>query len=161
MNWGAVLRISIAVLLIGGVLGMGVHYGAEAATHYPYPDTADLKLSPEEYAGAQVFVFGTVEEMNREENTARIRIDTDEGQFTAEVTRFSTQRTVQPSGVIQVVGTFQGRYGIEADNVRVVNPTGSSDIYKYVVSVVAALLLVVLFFQYWRVNIRALSVEAR
>jgi hypothetical protein len=161
MNRRVVRRISIAVLLLGAVLGMGVHYDTEQSTHYPYPDTTDLKISPEGHLNTQVFVFGTVEEINEDQNTARVRIDTDEGPFTAEVTRFSTQRNVQPGGVVQVVGTFQGEYLIEADTVRVVNPAGASYIYKYAVSVVAAGLIMVLFFRYWRVNIRTLSVEER
>ena len=161
MNWGAVGRISIAVLLIGGVLGMGIHYGSEEDAHYPYPDETDLKTSPHSHIDTQVFVFGTVEEINEDENTARIRIETDSDPFTAEITNFSTQQNVQPGGIVQVYGTFQREYVIAADTVRVVNPAGTSDIYKYVVSAVAAVLIVVLFFQYWRVNVRTLSFEVR
>jgi hypothetical protein len=106
MDWRAVSRVSIAVLLIGGVLGMGIHYDTEAGTHDQYLRNTDLKISPGEYAGVQAFVFDTVEEINEEENTARIRIDTNEGTFTAEVSRFSTQRSVQPGGIVQVFGIF-------------------------------------------------------
>lgn len=161
MDWGAVSRLSIAVLLIGGVLGMGVHYDSNAGTHYPYPDSTELKESPETHTGTEVFVFGTVEAINEAQNTARIRIETDEGPFTVEVTKFSTQRNVQPGGVVQVVGTFQSESVIEADTVRVVNSAGSSKSYKYVVSLVAAVLIVVVFVQYWRVNVRTLSVARR
>jgi hypothetical protein len=140
---------------------MGVHYDSNAGTHYPYPDSTELKVSPETHTGTEVFVFGTVEAINEAQNTARIRIETDEGPFTVEVTKFSTQRNVQPGGVVQVVGTFQAESGIEADTVRVVNAAGSSNIYKYAVSLVAAVLIVVLFFQYWRVNIRTLSIAPR
>jgi hypothetical protein len=140
---------------------MGVHYDSNAGTHYPYPDSADLKVSSETHTGTEVFVFGTIEELNEAQNTARIRIDTDEGPFTVEVTKFSTQRNVQPGGVVQVVGTFQSESVIEADTVRVVNSAGSSKSYKYVVSLVAAVFIVVLFFQYWRVNVRTLSIGRR
>jgi hypothetical protein len=161
MNWDAVSRIFIAILLIGGILGMGVHYGTEEGAHYPYPDNADLKTSPNSYTSTQVFVFGTVEATNEDQDTARIRIESDQGPFTAEVRKFSTQRNIQTGGSVQVFGTFQGEYLIEADNVRVVNPSGASNIYKYIVSGIAAVLILVAFFQYWRVNIRTLSFEAK
>jgi hypothetical protein len=149
MDWRVPGRILIALLLLVGVLGMGVHYAIELETQQPYPDSTDLKTSPAEYTGTRVFVFGTVEEMNREKNTGRLRIETDDGPFTAEVTRFHPQRPVQPGGIVQVFGTFRGAYRIDADTVRVVNPAGSSDSYKYVVSAVGAILVMVLFFRYW------------
>lgn len=161
MNWGTVGRISIVVLLIGGVLGMGIHYETEVDVHYPYPDETDLKTSPHSHIDTQVFVFGTVEEINEDENTARIRIGTDRDSFTAEITNFSTQRNVQPGGTVQVYGTFQREYVIVADTVRVVNPAGASNIYKYAISAVAVVLIAVLFFQYWRVNLRTLSFEVK
>jgi hypothetical protein len=161
MNRKAIARIVMSLLLIGGVASLGIHYDVQAGNHYPYPDTTDLKVSPEEYVDRQVFVFGTVKEIGGEQNTATIRIETDEGPFTAEVNRFSTQRGVQPGGVVQVYGTFQGEYLIQADNVRVVNPAGSSNIYKYAVSIVAAILIMILFFRYWNLNLQTLSFEVK
>jgi hypothetical protein len=153
MNRKAIARIVISVLLIGGVLSLGVHYDVQADSYDPYPDTEDLKVSPEEYVDRQVFVFGTVEELSEEQN--------DNGPFTADIERFSTQRGVQSGGVVQVYGTFQGEYLIQADNIRVVNPAGSSNIYKYAVSIVAAILIIILFFRYWSLNLQTLSFEVK
>ena len=161
MNWRATGRISIALLLIGGVFSLGVHYQLQEDDHYPYPDTTDLKTSPEEHIDTQVFVFGTVEAMSEERNTATIRIDTDEGPFTADINRFSTQKNVKLGGTVKVYGTFQQESLIEANNVRVVNPNGFSDMYKYVVSVVGAIFVMALFFRYWRFNARTLGFEMR
>jgi hypothetical protein len=151
----------MSLLLIGGVASLGIHYAVQVGNHYPYPGTTDLKVSPEEYVDRQVFVFGTVEGVGEEQNTATMRIETDEEPFTAEVNRFSTQRGVQPGGTVQVYGTFQGEYLIQADNVRVVNPAGSSNIYKYAVSIVAAILIMILFFRYWNLNLQTLSFEVK
>jgi len=45
--------------------------------------------------------------------------------------------------------------------VRVVNPAGSSEAYKYAVSAVGAVLVLALFFKYWRVDHRTLTFEVR
>ena len=161
MNRKAIARIVMSLVIIGDILSLGIHYETQEDNHYPYPDTTDLKVSPEEYADRQVFVFGTVEGVGEEQNTATIRIETDEGPFTAEVNRFSTQRGVQPGGVVQVYGTLQGEYLIQADNTRVVNPAGSSTIYKYVTSGVAAILIMILFFRYWNLNLQTLGFEVK
>jgi hypothetical protein len=161
MDQSAVGRVLIAVVLLGGVLGLCVHYGSVSGERYPYPSPGDLKTAPSDHVGTQVFVFGTVEEIDSTENTARIRVDTDRGSFTADVTEFSTQREVRSGGVVQVYGQFQSGYRIDADTVRVVNPSGASGMYKYIVSALAAGIILILFFRSWRVNIRTLSVEGR
>jgi hypothetical protein len=161
MNRKPIARIVISVLLIGGVASLGIHYDVQEDSYDPYPDTENLKIAPEEYIDRQVFVFGTVEELSEEQNTATIRIETDNGPFTADIERFSTQRGVQSGGVVQVYGTFQGEYLIQADNVRVVNPAGSSNIYKYAVSIVAVVLIMILFFRYWSLNLQTLGFEVK
>jgi len=50
---------------------------------------------------------------------------------------------------------------VDAETVRVVNPAGASETYKYAVSAVGALLVVALFFRYWRVDIETLTFEVR
>lgn len=155
------MRLLAAGLLIGLVVVSGVHYDTAAGEHWPYPDSTDLKTTPEQYAGERVFLFGTVERFDESAETAQIRVESDAGPFTVDVTAFETQRDVQRGGVVQVVGEFQSGYVVTAENVRVVNPAGSSDLYKYAVSLVAAVLVLVLFFRYWRVNIRDLSFEVR
>lgn len=154
-------RLVLAGILIGLVFVSGVHYDTAESDHWPYPDTADLKTTPDQHAGEQVFLFGTVEQLDEDAGTARISVESDAGPFTVDVGEFDTQRDVQPGGVVQVVGEFQPGDAVTAENVRVVNPAGSSNLYKYAVSLVAAVLILVLFFRDWRVNIRSLSFEAR
>jgi hypothetical protein len=43
----------------------------------------------------------------------------------------------------------------------VVNPSGSSLVYKYGTSLVGAALVLVVFFRYWRVDWGSLSLEVR
>jgi hypothetical protein len=151
----------LAITLLGCVVALGVHYDGTADEQYPYPNATDIKTTPNDNVGTQVFVFGTVETVDSTANTARIRVDTSYEPFTADVTSFTTQRQVQSGGIVQVYGTFQSGYRIDADTVRVVNPSGSSAMYKYTVSVVAVGILLVLFFRYWRVDIRTLGVTGR
>lgn len=154
-------RVFFAFVLLGLVFASGVHFASVEDAHTPYPDAEDLKTNSGSYVDEQVFVFGTVERIDGQDNTATIRIDSDKGPFTAQIQGFSTGQTVEPRGIVQVFGTWEESKVIAAENVRVVNPAGSSDLYKYAVSGVAALVIVVLFFRYWRMNIGTLSFEVR
>lgn len=156
-----VTRLFVATLLVGFVVASGVHYATESSTHWPYPDTTQLKTAPEDHTDTKVFLFGTVEQIDSKSDTAKVRVESDAGPFTLEIRGFDTQRDVQPGGIVQVVGKYGPGYVVEAENVRVVNPAGSSNLYKYAVSAVAAVLILVLFFRHWRVTVRNLSFEVR
>lgn len=153
------LRLFLVLLLVGTVGVMGVHYDATYDDRWPYPAEESLKTTPEAHDGAEVFVFGTVQAVDAGEDTATIEIDSDAGPFTARVSGFDAQ--VRPGGTVQVVGTFDAGGTITAGTVRVVNPAGASEWYKYAVSVIAAVLVLAVFFQHWRVNLRQLRFERR
>lgn len=161
MDLGPLERITFALLLVGLVFVSGIHYASVEANHSPYPTEEELKTDSGAYIGEQVFVFGTVESVEGQEYTATIRIDSDKGSVIAQVDDFATQRHVEPGGIVQVYGTWQESNVIAAENVRVVNPTGSTNVYKYAVSGIAAVVILVLFFRYWRVNIRDIGFEVR
>jgi hypothetical protein len=155
------IRLVAAAALLGLVLVSGVHYDAAEPDHWPYPTPEELETEPDQHADQRVFLFGTVERLDETAGTARIRVESDEGPFVVDVTGFGTERDVRPGGTVQVVGEFRPGYVVAAERVRVVNPAGSSRLYKYAVSGVAALLVLILFFRHWRADVGTLSFEAR
>lgn len=152
-------RLVLVVVLIAGVFAMGVHYEATYDSKWPYPDTDALAVEYEEYVGEQVFLFGTVETVAETEHTAQIRVEYSTGEFTMTVHDFDAD--VEPGGVVQVLGDLDTQQTMTASNVRVVNPAGSSTLYKYAVSLVGALLVVITFFRYWHIDWTTLSFEVR
>jgi hypothetical protein len=161
MELAAGWKIAIATLLFVTLIVSGIHYDSASDAYYPYPDNHELKNAPASHVGSDVFVFGVVEQRNVAGSTADIRVDSSAGEFTIQVTDFAPEGSVESGGIVQVYGTFQGEYRIDAQNVRVINPNGNSNLYKYAVSVLGAGLILVLFFRYWRVDIRKLAIEAR
>jgi hypothetical protein len=155
------IRLVTAVVLLGLVFVSGVHYDTAEADHWPYPTPEELETAPDQHSDQRVFLFGTVERLDETAGTARIRVESDEGPFVVDVTGFETERDVRPGGTVQIVGEFQPGYIVAAERVRVVNSAGSSLLYKYVVSVIAALLVLIVFFRYWRADVGMLSFEAR
>ena len=152
-------RVLVAVLLLGGVVGMGVHYDAAYEEHWPYPAADDLAESDDAHVGEQVRLFGTVESVDEQAGMIRIRVYHDEGEFTMAIR--DTTADVGEGGTVQVLGTLQQNRALDADAVTVVNPSGASTLYKYAISLLGALLVAGLFFKHWRVSIKRLSIEAR
>jgi hypothetical protein len=68
---------------------------------------------------------------------------------------------VEPGGVVQVLGRLEPGRAMTPDAVAVVNPSGSSLVYKYSTSLVGAALVLVVLFRHWRVDWRSLSLEVR
>lgn len=154
-------RVVAAVALLSLVFASGVHYDAAEPDHWPYPTPEELATAPEQHAEQRMFLIGTVERLDGTDGTARIRVESDKGPFVVEVTGFGAARDVRPGGTVQVVGEFRPEYVVAAERVRVVNPAGSSRLYKYTVSLIAALLVLVLFFRHWHADVGTLSFEGR
>jgi len=152
-------RILLILVLLVALVAMGVQYDATAGKHWPYPNAKQLSENYDRYVGEEVFLFGTVERINDQKQTARIRVDHSGGAFLLSVRRVEVD--VRSGGVVQVLGELQREHVIVAKNVAVVNPAKLSKVYKYAVSLVGVLLLVISFFQYWRVNRDTLCFEAR
>jgi hypothetical protein len=141
----------LGIVLLGLLLvGMGSHYDANYDDHWPYPTGDALESDYGTHVGEQTFLFGTVRTVDRGNETVEILVRTDQGHLLLTVSGVS--RDVQPGGVLQVYGTVRPDAHLTADNVIVVNPAGSSKAFKYAVSLVGALLVVVLFFRHWRVD---------
>jgi len=150
------LGIALLALLL---VGMGSHYAVSYEDHWPYPTNDALYDEYDRHVGERAFVSGTVQETDPSNRTARIRFEATDGPVTLTVE--GVDASVSPGGVLQVYGTLRDDRRISAANVVVVNPAGSSKAFKYGVSLVGALLVVVLFFRHWRVDTDEMGFEVK
>jgi len=148
------LLVALALLL---VLGTGVHYDSQYGNQWPYPDHDALASEYDQHVASDTLVFGTVQSVDDE--TARIEVQHSDGTFEMTVEDFHAG--VQPGGMVQVYGLLGPDRTITASNVVVVNPAGTSTLFKYGVSLVGAALVTVLFFREWRVDVDELAFEVR
>lgn len=147
---------AVVVCLLGGLF---VHYGTVADEYSPYPTTDELDANYGAHVGETVLLFGDVVSVSETDDRATVRVSTSTGSFEMSVTRF--RERVRPGGVVQVYGVLQSDRTVEATNVEVVNPAGSSKLYKYAASVVGALLVLVVFFREWRPDLDGYAFEVR
>jgi preprotein translocase subunit SecF len=150
-------RFLVVGLLLLATAGLGVAADATGEQRWPYPSTDSLGTDYDEQTGETTLLFGTVESVGN--GTAQIIVEYDEGTFEMTVQNFDA--TVQPGGAVQVYGTLEPDRTIDAERVVVVNPAGSSLLFKYGISVVAVILFLTVFFRYWRINWQSYSLEAR
>lgn len=150
-------RFALVVLLLLATAGLGVAADATYEDRWPYPTADTLGTEYADHTGETTLLFGTVETVD--DGTARIRVEYDEGTFEMTVRNFDA--SVQPGGAVQVYGTLEPDRTIDAERVVVVNPAGSSLLFKYGISVVAVVLFLLLFFRYWRIDWQSYSLEAR
>lgn len=155
------MRLSVRLFLIAvlslSVFGMGVHYDATDERHWPYPSSDDLAADYAAHVGEDAFLFGTVEQIDGD--TAEILVTHTGGTFTLTVEGLDV--TVQPGGTVQVVGELRPDRTMVASNVAVVNPAGSSKAYKYAVSLVGAVLVLVVFFREWQIDTEEFGFEVK
>lgn len=149
----------MTVLAIGVVLGMGIHHDGEYDQRWPYPDSDDLATDYTPHVGETTLLFGTVEAVSPESRAAEVRVDHSDGSFVLTVREFAA--AVEPGGVVQVYGMLESDYTIAARRVVVVNESGGAELYKYGVSVIGALLVLVTFFRHWRIDWQSKGFEAR
>lgn len=152
-------RLLAFALILGVLAGLCLHYGATASAHDPYPETGDLATDYDAHVGEEALVFGEVAAVDDGANSASIRVDSADGPFELTVRDFTT--AIESGGLVQVHGTLRPDRTIEPDTVEVVNPSGSSDLYKYAVSAVGAVLVLVVFLRRWRLNTDSHAFEVR
>ena len=155
----AAVRVLVALVVVASVFGLGIHYSTDRSDHWEYPTDRELAEQPGEHVGEQVFVQGDVVSVDAADAIGQVRLTYAGKEATFTVTGFDAD--VQPGGVVQVYGEFQADGVVAAETVHVVNPAGASAAYKYAVSTVAALLVVALFFRYWRLDAETLRFEVR
>lgn len=149
----------IVFALVALLVGMGVHYGAVEDDRWPYPDEDDLASQPAEHVGDEVFLFGTVTAIDTDAGTATIRVEADSGSFSLSVQSFD--RSVKPGGIVQILGELTTERTLDAERVVVVNSSSGAEWYKYGVSVLGAVLVLLAFFRYWRIDWDTWTFEVR
>lgn len=150
------VAVAVVLVLLGG---MGVHYDTTYETEWPYPTTDAIAADYDRHVGQQVFLTGTVRRVDEGADRGEIEVRHTRGSMALTVDSFDVR--VQPGGAVQVYGTVRPDHVLAADTVEVVNPAGSSKLYKYGVSLVGAALVVVLFLGHWRIDLRRRSFEVR
>lgn len=150
-------RVAVAVLLVAVLFGSAVHYEVTEPDHDPYPQEEDLATDYDAHVGEQTLLFGTVQSV--EDDRLVIRAESDAGPF--EMTVPNATARVQPGGVVQVYGTLGPERVIQSERTEVINVSGGSNTYKYGVSAVGALLVVILFFRYWTIDTDEWAIEVR
>jgi hypothetical protein len=153
------MRVGFLVVLVLAVVALGIHYDTSDSYVLSSPDGEDLVREYDAHHGETVLVFGRVVDTDRDAESATVVVSTAVG--TVRPTVSNVDADVQPGGVVQVYGTVRPGPAIEASNVVVVNPSGSSDAYKYAVSAVGAVLVVVAFFRRWAVDTDDWTFEVR
>lgn len=157
-------RLVVLFALVAVVVGLGVHYESADERHSPYPTTTELAEDYDAHVGADALVFGTVRDQSvrgnaTPPNQATIEVESDEGPF--EMTVHGFDADVRRGGTVQVYGVLEPDRTMDARNVVVVNPAGSSNLYKYAISAVGAALVLVVFFREWRFDTDSLAFEVR
>lgn len=150
-------RLAVLGLVVACVAGMGVHYDATFEDEWPYPTDDELATDYDAHVGSQTLLFGEVVGVDGE--TARIRIDADAGVYTLRVRSFDA--TVDPGGVVQVLGVVRPDGVLVADRIVVVESSPGDRLYKYGVSLLGVGFVVVVFFRRWRIDTDRLVLEAR
>jgi hypothetical protein len=150
-------RVGLVVLLVVVLFGTFVHYDAAEDEHDPYPAEEQLAQEYDTHVGERALLFGTVQSVA--DKRLVIRVESDVRPFEMTVPDGSVD--VEPGGVVQVYGTLEPERTIRPTQIAVVNRTGGSNLYKYGVSAVGALLVAVLFFRYWTIDTDEWTFEVR
>jgi len=154
----AATRVALIALLVGLTLGAGVHYEAVDETHWPYPSEDRIGADYDRHVGERTFLFGTVTAVEGP-STITVDVETDTDDF--ELTARGVSAAVRPGGTVQLLGTLRSDHRMTVQRAVVVNPASGSVAYKYAVSAVGALFVLVVFFGSWRADVDRLRFEPR
>jgi len=152
-------RVAVAVVLLGAVFGLAVHYDATEERRWDSPTDDELAADYDAHVGERALLFGTVEQVDRDAGTATVRVEHDGGEFTMLLRGFHGD--VDPGGAVQAYGRLGPDRTMAVEESVVVNRDGGAALYKYAVSVVGAVGILALFFRRWRVDVSALSFVPR
>ena len=155
------LRVVVGILLLVGVIGLGIHYGATYDAKWPHPTGDQLASDYETYVDEQVLLIGEVTAASPAEETLTIEITDDADEVAAVITVKDTTTSVDPGGIIQANGRLHADRTMTPTSVVVVNRDSGDAQYKLAVSVVGILLAVGYFLSYWQPNVRRLTFEQR
>jgi hypothetical protein len=157
-------RLLLGCVLVATLFGLFVHYGATADSKQRYPGNEEIALSYDDHVGETVQLAGIVRSTATNGSTGTNATMTvalrNWGSFETLTVR-GADRTVPPGGTVQVIGRLTADRTVTAERVLPVNPHSWSEPYKYAVSVVGAVLILVVFFREWHVDADGLVFEVR
>ena len=167
-------RLLLGCALAVALLGLCVHY--DATVPVDTPGNEELATDYDRYVGetvaVSVVVRGDAAPDSGGETASAAAGTAGESNATATgvlrgferfgpVTVRGADRVADPGGTMQVRGRLAPDRTVVAERVLVVNPYSWSEPYKYAVSVVGAVLVLVVFFREWRPDVDALAFEVR
>lgn len=153
------VRLVVLLALVAALVGLLVHHGAVRDRHSPYPSETELATDYGSYVGERVVASGPVASVDGAANQVTIRLGGGEQAFGLTVR--GVTESVSPGGNVHAYGTLRPGRAMDAETVVVVNSGPGALWYKYGVSAVGAVLVLVVFFRHWRVDRGSLAFEVR
>jgi len=150
-------RAVVALLLLAALGGLFVHADLTGEARSPYPAPDEIAADYDSYVGETVLLFGDVTSVGN----AGFTIEAESEGVTIELQIDGTSPAVDPGGVVQVYGELRPDQRMTAQRVVVVNGSGGSEWYKYIVSGMGALGFLVAFLRYWRIDTETWTLEGR
>lgn len=158
-------RLLLGLVLVTGVIGLCVQYGAAYEAEWPYPTGQQLATDYDRHVGETALVFGEVRTVDADEGTVVVRVMHSPGELAAELAVEGVDAealaTVRPGGVLQAYGTLESGHRMDADEVLVTHRGPRETLYVTVTSLVGIAVAVGSVVRYWRVTTHDLRVEAR
>jgi len=155
------LRVAVGIVLLFGVVGLCIHYGATYDTNWPHPTGEQLATDYDEYVDERVLLIGEVQSTDPVDETLTIEITDDADEVAAEIEIHDTTAAVESGGTVQAYGTLHADETITPETVAVVNRGPSDNQYKLGASVVGILFALGHFRSHWQLNVRELTFEQR
>jgi len=155
------LRGIAAILLVGALLGLCVHYGATYDENWPHPTGDQLATEYDTSVDERVLLIGEVISTNPSDETATIEITDDADETAAEIQVHGVTQSVAVGGVVQAYGTLHADRTLTPTNIVVVNHSSWDGGYKLVTSVVGLLLAITYFVIHWRPDFRRFVFDQR
>jgi hypothetical protein len=155
------LRVAVGIVLLFGVVGLCIHYGATYDTNWPHPTGEQLATDYDEYVDDRILLIGEVQSTDPVDETLTIEITDDADEVAAEIEIHDTTAAVEPGGTVQAYGTLQAAETMTATETVVVNHGPTESQYKLAVSVVGILLAIGYFLTQWQLNLQQLTFNQR
>jgi len=154
----SVERGVLALVLVGAVFGLCVHYDG-ATDRWSSPSVEEIDGEYDRHVGETVLLFGIVENVDRNADTATVRVEHDGGEFEMVLTEFDAD--TEPGNIVQAYGTLEPDRRMTVRETVVVTESSGAERYKFGVSVLGAALILLLFFRHWRIDLDSLAFEVR
>ena len=155
------LRVIVAILLVGALLGLCVHYGTNYDKNWPYPTGDQLATEYDTYVDERVLLIGEVISTNPTAETITIEITDDADETAAKIRVDEISQSVAVGGTVQAYGTLHADRTLTPTTVVVVNHSPWDGQYKLGTSVVGIVLAITYFLIHWRSYVRRFIFDQR